>query len=690
MFRPGRILQIGGMHHRCLRHRHQWRGAGGHHDAADVIAAPLGHRHRASRTGACSRPAAARSDNAADRRQQHRRDLESRHRALDAGHERAASRASTTRRRCCCPMRRAGRGRRAPRPAHQSERGNLLSRRISTIRAAGFAARPSIDFRADALNLGAALQRRASRARARSRASRWSRRARSRTASTWTSASSSCLSPSGRASCTCRRRRSPALRRRATTCCSSSTRGRASVAKIVRMNIGGGATATAATSAAADLHAQSAAAAAVRKQSGDHGHVHGECRQSRTGVMYSWFFDDGTPQTALPPRRRSSHTFTQPGVYYVTVTATRDGSPPQTQDLHPDGSSAADGQCADGIEQHCLRGARHRPGLGRQPGQRLACPSSTPRPTRASRRSPWARGRAVAGDRAGRAASGWSNKLSGTISVIDPQILHGRAGRSRCPMRRSPSASRSRRTAARRSSRSKLPAAAQAESQPRARSSAASPSAPIRATSRSRPTARRSMSRASSARRCRARARRNVQTNGGGEVVVVNAGSMSVDRAPSILHVSTQAGLREPGQRLPNYLGAPVISPDGIDRLGPLEAGQRAARHAAQRAQPQLPEHGARDQLAHRSCRRAQRRLRGAHRPRQLRRRERGGLRSVRRLSVRGAGDQPRSRGGRCLRRLGALPRSTSGARRRASRSRRTARRSTSTTSWTARSASST
>ncbi len=46
---------------------------------------------------------------------------------------------------------------------------------------------------------------------------------------------------------------------------------------------------------------------------------------------------------------------------------------------------------------------------------------------------------------------------------------------------------------------------------------------------------------------------------------------------------------------------APPSSRPTARAPGAVEAGQHRARHAAQRRQPQLPEHGARDQLAHRS-----------------------------------------------------------------------------------------
>ena len=48
-------------------------------------------------------------------------------------------------------------------------------------------------------------------------------------------------------------------------------------------------------------------------------------------VTYSWFFDDDTPATAPSSSPTISHTFTKAGIYYVTVTATSQGSPAQSE-----------------------------------------------------------------------------------------------------------------------------------------------------------------------------------------------------------------------------------------------------------------------------------------------------------------------------------------------------------------------
>jgi len=48
-------------------------------------------------------------------------------------------------------------------------------------------------------------------------------------------------------------------------------------------------------------------------------------------AQFSWFFDDGTPATPYASSAAVTHTFARPGIYYVTVTATSDGNPAQSQ-----------------------------------------------------------------------------------------------------------------------------------------------------------------------------------------------------------------------------------------------------------------------------------------------------------------------------------------------------------------------
>jgi large repetitive protein len=45
-----------------------------------------------------------------------------------------------------------------------------------------------------------------------------------------------------------------------------------------------------------------------------------------TNVMYSWFFDDGTPATPFGSSPTITHAFAHAGIFYITVTATADGS----------------------------------------------------------------------------------------------------------------------------------------------------------------------------------------------------------------------------------------------------------------------------------------------------------------------------------------------------------------------------
>ena len=102
----------------------------------------------------------------------------------------------------------------------------------------------------------------------------------------------------------------------------------------------------------------------------------------------------------------------------------------------------------------------------------------------------------------------------------------------------------------------------------------------------------------------------------------------------------------------------------------PSQAGQHQARHAARRPWPQLPEHRARDQLAHRLSRRQPRTTAARIDHDNAGVASAVAVRSARRLHVRRAGNQPRGRGGRCARQLARSSASTSAARRRASRCR--------------------
>jgi YVTN family beta-propeller protein len=49
-----------------------------------------------------------------------------------------------------------------------------------------------------------------------------------------------------------------------------------------------------------------------------------------TGVQYRWDFDDGTPETEYSESASIDHTFDEPGIYYVTVTAIDESGVPQS------------------------------------------------------------------------------------------------------------------------------------------------------------------------------------------------------------------------------------------------------------------------------------------------------------------------------------------------------------------------
>lgn len=50
-----------------------------------------------------------------------------------------------------------------------------------------------------------------------------------------------------------------------------------------------------------------------------------------TSVLYSWFFDDGSPSSTPSSSPSITHVFTRPGIFYVTVTAQSEGSPAQSE-----------------------------------------------------------------------------------------------------------------------------------------------------------------------------------------------------------------------------------------------------------------------------------------------------------------------------------------------------------------------
>ena len=395
------------------------------------------------------------------------------------------------------------------------------------------------------------------------------------------------------------------------------------------------------------------------------------------GIQYQWDFDDGTPVTPFSSvARRSAHTFAKPGIYYVT----RDGDRRPRAHADDDRRRADRAPAADGEPPgHVRPASRSRTAptaaTGCGSSTRTTTPSacSTPAPTRGSPsitvgNAPRALAIAPNGEV-------WvTNKQGATISVIDPTTLavvaHDRAALRLAALRHRGRA----RPAASCTSRSRRGTPAEDRRRRATRRSRASTSARIRATSRSPATAAASMSRASSRRRCPARARRSCRRRAAARRRGRRGqrGRRCASQDTIVLRHSDKPDAENQGRGVPNYLGAVAISPDGQLGLGAVQAGQHQARRAARRPGPQLPEHGPRDQLAHRPGH-GRRGLPAAHRPRQLRRRERASpstatastCSSPWRPAARSRSSTPTA-AGRCSA-------STSAARRRASRCRPTA-----------------
>ena len=70
-----------------------------------------------------------------------------------------------------------------------------------------------------------------------------------------------------------------------------------------------------------------------------------------TNVQYMWFFDDGTPPTDYSSSPTMVHTFAQPGVYYVTVTAVSDGSTCAVRNGYANDSPAAHRESSHGFSR---------------------------------------------------------------------------------------------------------------------------------------------------------------------------------------------------------------------------------------------------------------------------------------------------------------------------------------------------
>ena len=190
MFRPGRILQFGGNSQRRHRHRHQRRHAGRHADAVDVVAAPPRQRRRSCADGKVLATGGSPVwneltgvNNSAEiwnpqTGQWTRGAVGARARLY---HSIALLLPDAS-------VLVAGGG--APGPAEQHQRRDLLPAVPVHGRRAACAARRAITLAPTALTIGKTFSVDVGNAERRSAASRWSRPARSRTAGTWSSASS--------------------------------------------------------------------------------------------------------------------------------------------------------------------------------------------------------------------------------------------------------------------------------------------------------------------------------------------------------------------------------------------------------------------------------------------------------------------------------------------------------------------
>ena len=324
---------------------------------------------------------------------------------------------------------------------------------------------------------------------------------------------------------------------------------------------------------------------------------------SGSGVSYSWFFDDGTPQTAPSSSPTISHSFTEPGIYYVTVTASRSGSAPQSQTVTVMVHLPLSGNAPAASGDIVYRNARQRTASGWSTRTTIRSRSSMRRRTHVSRRfAVGARPRALAIAPDGRV---WvTNKLASTISVIDPQSLSidrtvtlpfasqpfgiafapdGGAAfvaleGSGALLKLNPSTG------------AQLDSVALG-SNPRHLSISASGSKAL-CLAVHHTTARGREYRERAVRQWWRRSPRDQP--------------QQHERAPDdYIALEHQAGFREPGQRSAQLSRRAGHLAGRCQRLGAFQAGQRPARLPAQRPESQLPEHRARHQFANRARARA-------------------------------------------------------------------------------------
>lgn len=282
--------------------------------------------------------------------------------------------------------------------------------------------------------------------------------------------------------------------------------------------------------------------------------------QNGGGVQYSWNFDDGTPQTPFSSSASIAHTFAKPGIYYVSVTASREGSVSQTetvvQTVHRPLTSAKP-TASSSIVYEARGGGRVW--VVNADNDSVSVINATSN-ARIKEITVGSKPRALAIAPNGRI---WvTNRKSATISVIDPASLtvvqsivlpfgsqpHGIAfapGGSAAYvvlagtgvlLKLNPS------TGAQLGSVSVGP-------NPRHLAVGSNGTSVYVSRFITRPLA--------------GEGTAVVQTSGGGEVVVVNGSSMSV-LATVLLHLNLDDDFETQGRGVPNYLNAPVISPDGL------------------------------------------------------------------------------------------------------------------------------
>ena len=408
------------------------------------------------------------------------------------------------------------------------------------------------------------------------------------------------------------------------------------------------------------------------------------------GVQFQWDFDDGTPLTPFSSQATITHQFAEPGIHYVTVTARDACGNYAVDDDRPARALPADGQPAGDLRQLAFedRADRCRPPVGRQPGQRLGqrLQSTT---THAARQIPVGTApRSLAISPKARSGSRTSER-------------HDQRHRFRGASAVTPDDRAAVRLAALRHRRladgelmyvalegPRPPAQDRFGDRQRAREPRCrpQPAPPLRDRRRQRDL-RVAVRHATAARRKHGRRADDVGGQPvGGEVVVVNAAAMTPLQTIVLRH-GDKPDFENQGRGIPNYLGAVAISPDGRSAWVPSK--QDNVKRGARRDGLNLNFQNTVRAISSRiDLVAGTEDYATPHRPRQLRRRERDRIRPSGRLHVRRARDEPAGRGRRRPRRATRSSASTSGARRRASRSRPTATGSTSTTSWTARSAS--